>query len=299
MSLWHSFHRFLLQVLCNGAVHLKIPKYEDHITWNRATLCIHNVLVGKAWIDNYGEVSVINHTTGDVGRIRFHKASSREQCRITGKVYSGHLSNIYVWNYWNCLNFTLVLTIVVYWVWRSLRSVSIGNPIRFQWRTLSPRVLKLRALILLIVFWQMYDSKGVAHYTIFGNYMEAVYSCPESCTNFDINGPDVRLLWKAPEQIEDYRQQYCFTRYSLALNGENVYIYWFTTWCAAFVSSGCDILAGQMYGDLNFFWILFFLPLKEVRDSTFCCTLTLSASCSSDYIHPADTIYLFFCWLQN
>uniref|UniRef100_A0A7I4BYF9 PH domain-containing protein n=1 Tax=Physcomitrium patens TaxID=3218 RepID=A0A7I4BYF9_PHYPA len=137
------------QVLCNGAVHLKIPKYEDHITWNRATLCIHNVLVGKAWIDNYGEVSVINHTTGDVGRIRFHKASSREQCRITGK---------------------------------------------------------------------MYDSKGVAHYTIFGNYMEAVYSCPESCTNFDINGPDVRLLWKAPEQIEDYRQQYCFTRYSLALN---------------------------------------------------------------------------------
>nr|XP_024360842.1 oxysterol-binding protein-related protein 3-like isoform X2 [Physcomitrium patens] len=138
-----------IEVLCNGAVHLKIPKYGDHITWNRATLCIHNVLVGKAWIDNYGEVSVVNHSTGDVGRIRFHKATSREQCRITGKIY---------------------------------------------------------------------DSKGVPHYTIFGNYMEAIYSCPDSCTNFDVNGPDVRMLWKAPEQIEDYRQQYCFTRYALALN---------------------------------------------------------------------------------
>ncbi|KAG0560825.1 hypothetical protein KC19_9G016700 [Ceratodon purpureus] len=138
-----------IEVLCNGAVHLKIPKYGDHITWNRATLCIHNVVVGKAWIDNYGEVSVVNHSTGDVARVRFHKATSREQCRITGKVY---------------------------------------------------------------------DAKGVPHYTIFGNYMEAIYSCPEKCTNFDVNGPDVRLLWKAPEQIEDYRQQYCFTRYTLGLN---------------------------------------------------------------------------------
>jgi len=80
------------QVLCNGGVHVKIPKYGDHITWNRATLCIHNVVLGKPWIDNYGEVSVVNHSTGEVARVRFHKASSREQCRITGKVCSEYLS---------------------------------------------------------------------------------------------------------------------------------------------------------------------------------------------------------------
>jgi hypothetical protein len=149
IELKNKFWGRSIEVLCNGGVHLKIPKYGDHITWNRATLCIHNVVVGKAWIDNYGEVSVVNHNTGDVARVRFHKASSREQCRITGKIY---------------------------------------------------------------------DAKGTPHYTVFGNYMEALYSCPESCTNFDVNGPDVRLLWKAPEQIEDYRQQYCFTRYTLGLN---------------------------------------------------------------------------------
>lgn len=82
----------------------------------------------------------------------------------------------------------------------------------------------MKILILLIFHWQIYDAKGVPHYTIFGNYMEAIYSCPEKCTNFDVNGPDVRLLWKAPEQIEDYRQQYCFTRYTLALNGEFIYV---------------------------------------------------------------------------
>lgn len=138
-----------IEVLCNGGVHLRIPKYGDHFTWNRATLCIHNIVVGKTWIDNYGEVTVVNHSTGETSRVRFHKASSREQCRISGKVY---------------------------------------------------------------------DSKGIPHYTIFGNYMEAIYVCPEPCTNFDVNDPDVRLLWKAPKQIEDYRQQYCFTRYTLGLN---------------------------------------------------------------------------------
>jgi hypothetical protein len=48
--------------------------------------------------------------------------------------------------------------------------------------------------------------------------MDRIYACPEACTNFDVNGPDVWLLWKAPEMIEDYHQQYCFTAFTLGLN---------------------------------------------------------------------------------
>lgn len=51
--------------------------------------------------------------------------------------------------------------------------------------------------------------------------MEAIYSCPEVCTNFSVDAPEVRLLWRAPKQIEDYHQQYCFSRYTLALNGKS------------------------------------------------------------------------------
>jgi hypothetical protein len=43
---------------------------------------------------------------------------------------------------------------------------------------------------------QIYDAKVVPRYTVFGNYMEAIYLCPESCTNVDVNGPNVRLVWK-------------------------------------------------------------------------------------------------------
>lgn len=77
------------------------------------------------------------------------------------------------------------------------------------------------SLIISIFFavYQVHDTNGIPQFTIFGNYMEAIYSCPEVCTNFSVDGPHVRLLWRAPKQIEDYHQQYCFSRYTLALNG--------------------------------------------------------------------------------
>ena len=67
-------------------MHLRMSRFGDHFTWNKVTTCIHNMVVGKLWIDNYGECVIRNHTTGEESRIRFHKANSKEQGHITGKV---------------------------------------------------------------------------------------------------------------------------------------------------------------------------------------------------------------------
>ncbi|MCO5593728.1 hypothetical protein L7F22_047745 [Adiantum nelumboides] len=76
-----------VEVFPAGRVHLHMPRFADHFTWSKITTCIHNVVVGKLWIDNYGEIMIRNHTTGDISRIRFHKATSKEQGRLTGKVF--------------------------------------------------------------------------------------------------------------------------------------------------------------------------------------------------------------------
>lgn len=76
-----------VEVFPEGVVHLRIPRFGDHFTWSKITTCIHNIVVGKLWIDNYGELVIRNHSTGDVSRIRFHKASSSEQGHVTGKVF--------------------------------------------------------------------------------------------------------------------------------------------------------------------------------------------------------------------
>ncbi|MCO5563921.1 hypothetical protein L7F22_017573 [Adiantum nelumboides] len=91
------------QVFPAGRVHLHMPRFADHYTWSKITTCIHNVVVGKLWIDNYGEIVIRNHTTGDISRIRFHKATSKEQGRLTGKVFdkNGILMCSLLGNYMN------------------------------------------------------------------------------------------------------------------------------------------------------------------------------------------------------
>ena len=77
---------YFLQVVPAGIVHLHMERFGDHFTWSKITTCIHNVVVGKLWIDNYGEIVIRNHSTGDISRIRIHKASGKEQGQLSGKV---------------------------------------------------------------------------------------------------------------------------------------------------------------------------------------------------------------------
>lgn len=87
MEIKNKFWGKSVEVIPAGVVHLRIPKFGDHFSWSKVTTCIHNIVVGKLWIDNYGELVIRNHTTGEVSRIRILKASSREQGCLTGKVF--------------------------------------------------------------------------------------------------------------------------------------------------------------------------------------------------------------------
>jgi hypothetical protein len=49
-----------VEVFPHGMCHIRIPRYNDHITYQKATTCVHNILVGKMWIDNYGEMVLVN-----------------------------------------------------------------------------------------------------------------------------------------------------------------------------------------------------------------------------------------------
>lgn len=44
---------------------------------------VHNIIVGKLWVDQYGEMDIVNHVTGDKCRLKFFPYSyfSRETPR--------------------------------------------------------------------------------------------------------------------------------------------------------------------------------------------------------------------------
>uniref|UniRef100_A0A3Q0SBX1 Oxysterol-binding protein n=1 Tax=Amphilophus citrinellus TaxID=61819 RepID=A0A3Q0SBX1_AMPCI len=62
-----------------GVITLELPKYNEAYTWTNPTCCVHNIIVGQLWIEQYGNVEVINHKTGERCSMTF------KPCGLFGK----------------------------------------------------------------------------------------------------------------------------------------------------------------------------------------------------------------------
>ncbi|KAG8182462.1 hypothetical protein JTE90_020383 [Oedothorax gibbosus] len=84
-----KFRGKYLQVIPLGIAHLLFPASGNHYTWRKVTTSVHNIIVGRLWVDHHGEMEIVNHTTEDKCHLRFIPYSyfSREIPRkVTGVV---------------------------------------------------------------------------------------------------------------------------------------------------------------------------------------------------------------------
>lgn len=40
-------------------------------SWRKVTTTVHNIIVGKLWVDNHGEMTIENHKTGDKCHLKY------------------------------------------------------------------------------------------------------------------------------------------------------------------------------------------------------------------------------------
>lgn len=66
-----KFRGKYLQVNPVDISHLEFPEHGYHYTWHKVTTTIHNIIVGKLWVDNHGDMVITNHTTGDRCLLKF------------------------------------------------------------------------------------------------------------------------------------------------------------------------------------------------------------------------------------
>ena len=64
-----------LEVEPLGITHLKFDKSGNHYSWRKVKTVVHNIVIGKLWIDQVGEMEVVNHTTGDKCYMKFEPYS--------------------------------------------------------------------------------------------------------------------------------------------------------------------------------------------------------------------------------
>ncbi|XP_068093379.1 oxysterol-binding protein-related protein 1 isoform X1 [Hyperolius riggenbachi] len=62
-----------------GIITLELLKHNEAYTWTNPTCCVHNIIVGKLWIEQYGNMEITNHKTGDKCILNF------KPCGLFGK----------------------------------------------------------------------------------------------------------------------------------------------------------------------------------------------------------------------
>ncbi|XP_032375957.1 oxysterol-binding protein-related protein 2 [Etheostoma spectabile] len=62
-----------------GTMTLELLKYKEAYTWTNPMCCVHNIILGKLWIEQYGTVEIVNHSTGDKCVLNF------KPCGMFGK----------------------------------------------------------------------------------------------------------------------------------------------------------------------------------------------------------------------
>lgn len=70
-----KFRGQYLSITPLGHCHLVFPGSGHHYTWKKVTTCVQNMIIGKLWIDNVGEMDIVNHKTGDRCHIKFYEYS--------------------------------------------------------------------------------------------------------------------------------------------------------------------------------------------------------------------------------
>ncbi|KAG7458542.1 hypothetical protein MATL_G00221590 [Megalops atlanticus] len=89
IALASKFRGKYLSIMPLGSIHCIFEKSNNHYTWKKVTTTVHNIIVGKLWIDQSGEIDVVNHHTGDRCHLKFAPYSyfSRDVARkVTGVV---------------------------------------------------------------------------------------------------------------------------------------------------------------------------------------------------------------------
>jgi hypothetical protein len=96
-----KFRGQYLQIIPLGTSHLEFKKNEHHYTWRKVHTYVRNIIVGKLWIDNVGEMDIVNHKTKDVCHLKYFAYSyfSREVPRkVTGIITDANNVARYVLN---------------------------------------------------------------------------------------------------------------------------------------------------------------------------------------------------------
>uniref|UniRef100_UPI00358E2770 oxysterol-binding protein-related protein 2-like isoform X2 n=1 Tax=Myxine glutinosa TaxID=7769 RepID=UPI00358E2770 len=176
-----------------GTITFELPKHNEVYTWTNPSCCVHNVIIGRLWIEQYGCMEIVNHSTGERCCITF------KPCGLFGKEL--HKLEGYVQD-------------------KSKKKVAIlyGKWTECLW-SVDPAIYEAH---------KKNDKKFIEKFNTKLQEREAVSEGGDSDEADDIPAPEVtetvnvlpgsKLLWRVQPRPSNSAQMYNFTRFAMTLN---------------------------------------------------------------------------------
>jgi hypothetical protein len=89
MEMKTKFRGNSIDVSVLGSNRFSTKKFGDYFTWGHLDTIAHNVIIGGMWVDHFGTLEIINHTTGDRGVLTFSKCGwlGAGRFQISGEIF--------------------------------------------------------------------------------------------------------------------------------------------------------------------------------------------------------------------
>ncbi|KAJ8322029.1 hypothetical protein KUTeg_000500 [Tegillarca granosa] len=174
-----------------GIITLELTKYGEVYTWSNVNCCVHNVIVGKLWVEHYGIMEVLNHKTNHKCVLNFKQAGwfGKDLHKVEGYIYNQNREKL--------------KTLYGSWV-TDIYAVDVDTYENFL---------------------KNHNSNGSHSQNnsaktngATGNSDVSDDIPTKSLSSFDLRIPTQQVIWKATPRPENSTQYFCFTSFAMALN---------------------------------------------------------------------------------
>ncbi|XP_041497730.1 oxysterol-binding protein-related protein 2 isoform X1 [Microtus oregoni] len=175
-----------------GTITLELLKHNEAYTWTNPTCCVHNVILGQLWIEQYGVVEILNHRTGDKCVLHFKPCGlfGKELHRVEGYIQDKNRKKLFI----------------IYGKWTEclwgIDPVSYESFKKRERRSEHPRKAK------------MDDGPEKANSDMPGDTTDNVPVTQETVQVI----PGSKLLWRINSRPPNSAQMYNFTSFTVSLN---------------------------------------------------------------------------------
>ncbi|KAK5639621.1 hypothetical protein RI129_012113 [Pyrocoelia pectoralis] len=214
-----------VEIQPKGVVTVHFPKWNEAYTWTNVQCCVHNIIAGKLWMEQYGSMEIVNHSNGYRSNLTFKQAgsNSKDLHRIEGYLQDKSKRKLF-FLYGKWTEFIKCVDYHAYEEYHNENSNKFKRDRDGETRSKSPndspshtsrKVLQKLNSLKVSAFKSNTTQEGTEE-SLSPDMCEGYI--PKSDSTYSINIPNSFTIWTVnprPPNCEDYYQ---FTSFAMTLN---------------------------------------------------------------------------------